>query len=67
MRTDQSPTGAVYDQARKLLFVIVEILNEVVVLSSVDGHRVATIPVSYPSGIDESADGSAIYDWDRSS
>jgi YVTN family beta-propeller protein len=60
-RTDQSPTGMVYDQARKLLFVSVEILNEVVVLSSVDGHLVATIPVNYPAGIDEAADGSAVY------
>ncbi|MFZ0522819.1 MAG: IPT/TIG domain-containing protein [Candidatus Acidiferrales bacterium] len=60
-RTDKSPTGMVYDQARKLLFVSVEILNEVVVLSTVDGHQVASIPVNYPSGIDESADGSAVY------
>jgi len=60
-RTDQGPTGAVYDPARKLLFVSVEVLNEVAVLSSVDGHRVASIPVSYPAGIDESADGTAVY------
>lgn len=60
-RTDQPPTGVVYDQARKLLFASVEILNEVAVLSSVDGHRVATIPVMYPAGIDESADGSSVY------
>jgi YVTN family beta-propeller protein len=60
-RTDQSPTGMVYDQSRKLLFVSVEILNEVVVLSTVDGHEVASIPVSFPAGIDEAADGSAVY------
>ena len=60
-RTDRAPTGMVYDQARKLLFVSVEILDEVVVLSSVDGHRVAAITVPYPSGVDESADGSAVY------
>lgn len=60
-RTDQGPTGVVYDQARKLLFVSVEILNQVAVLSSVDGHRVATIPVQYPAGIDEAVDGSAVY------
>ena len=60
-RTDWDPTGVVYDQARKLLFVSVEVLNQVAVLSSVDGHRVATIPVQYPAGIDESADGSAVY------
>ena len=60
-RTDQGPTGAVYDQARKLLFVSVEVLNQVAVFSSVDGHRVATIPVQYPAGIDESVDGSAVY------
>jgi len=61
VRTDQSPIGMVYDQSRKLLFVSVEILNEVLVLSSVDGHQVASVPVNYPAGIDESADGSAIY------
>ena len=61
VRTDKSPTGMVYDQARKLLFVSIEILNEVVVLSTVDGHHVATIPVGFPAGIDESADGSAVY------
>ncbi len=60
-RTDQGPTGVVYDQARKLLFVSVEVLNQVAVFSSVDGHRVATIPVQYPAGIDESVDGSAVY------
>jgi hypothetical protein len=60
-RTDQGPTGVVYDQARKLLFVSVEVLNQVAVLSSIDGHRVATISVPYPVGIDESVDGSAVY------
>ena len=60
-RTDQGPTGMVYDESRKLVFVSVELLNEVVVLSSVDGHQVASIPVDYPAGIDESADGSAVY------
>lgn len=61
VRTDQSPSGMVYDRARELLFVNVEVLNEVVVLSSVDGHRVASIPVQYPGGIDEAVDGSAVY------
>lgn len=60
-RTDRSPTGIVYDPFRKLLFVSVEILNEVVVLSSVDGRKVASIPVGFPAGIDEAADGSAVY------
>lgn len=60
-RTDQGPTGVVYDQMRKLVFVSVEILNQVAVFSSVDGHRVATIAVQYPAGIDEAADGSAVY------
>ena len=60
-RTDQSPTGMVCDRARKLLFVSVEILDEVVVLSTVDGHQVASIPVGFPAAIDESVDGSAVY------
>jgi DNA-binding beta-propeller fold protein YncE len=60
-RTDWDPTGVVYDEARKLLFVSVEVLNQIAVLSSTDGHRVATIPVQYPAGIDESVDGSAVY------
>ncbi len=61
VRTDHSPTGLVYDQRRKLLFVSVEVSNEVAVFSSIDGHRVASIPVPYPAGIDESTDGSAVY------
>jgi YVTN family beta-propeller protein len=60
LRTDNSPTGAVYDPVRKLVFTTVETLNEVVVLSSTDGHRVAVIPVEQPVGIDESADGSKV-------
>ena len=60
-RTDQDPTGLVYDPFRKLLFVSVEALNEVVVLSSVDGHKVGSIRVNFPAGIDEAADGSAVY------
>lgn len=60
-RTDKAPTGMVYDPFRKLLFVSVEILNEVEVLSSIDGHEVGSIPVNFPSGIDEAADGSAVY------
>jgi hypothetical protein len=60
-RTDKAPTGLVYDPIRKLLFVSVEILNEVEVVSSVDGHQVASIPVNFPAGIDEAADGSAVY------
>lgn len=60
-RTDQGPMGVTYDQARKLIFVSVETLNQVDVFSSLDGRRVATVPVMYPAGIDESADGSAVY------
>ena len=60
-RTDKAPTGMVYDPQRKLLFVSVEILNEVQVFSSVDGHQIASIPVSFPAGIDEAVDGSAVY------
>lgn len=60
-RTDKAPTGLAYDPFRKLLFVSVEILNEVEVVSSVDGHSVASIPVNFPAGIDEAADGSAVY------
>src|SRR5262249_6488212 len=60
-RTDKAPTGMAYDPFRKLLFVSVEILNEVEVVSSVDGHQVASIPVNFPAGIDEAADGSAVF------
>jgi DNA-binding beta-propeller fold protein YncE len=60
-RTDASPTGIAYDHLRKLVFASVEILNEVVVLSAVDGHEVASIPVSFPGAIDVAADGSAVY------
>jgi DNA-binding beta-propeller fold protein YncE len=61
VRTDKAPTGMVYDPVRKLLFVSVEILNEVQVISTTDGHHVASIPVRFPAGIDEAADGSAVY------
>jgi hypothetical protein len=60
VRTDATPKDAVYDASRKLVFVTVQELNEVVVFSSTDGHRVATIPVEFPTGIDESADGSEV-------
>lgn len=60
-RTDGNPTAAVYDATRKLVFTTVETLNEVDVLSSIDGHRMATIPVEFPVDIDEAADGSAVY------
>jgi len=60
-RTDKSPTGMVYDPIRKLVFVSVEILNEVIVISSIDGHEVTSIPVNFPAGIDEAVDGSAVY------
>lgn len=51
----------VYDPLRKLLFVSNEILNQVLVLSSADGHLVASIPVNFPAGIDVAADESAVY------
>ena len=60
-RTDQPPGGMVYDQARKLVFATVPLLNEVVVISSIDGHQVAAIPVQAASAIDESMDGTAVY------
>lgn len=59
--TFNNPQALVYDSRRKLLFVAVETLNEVVVLSSVDGHQVATIPAEFPATIDESADGTAVF------
>jgi hypothetical protein len=61
VRTDRSPTGMVYDPLRKLVFVSVEILNEVLVLSAADGHQVASIPVNFPGGIDVAGDESAVY------
>jgi len=60
VRTDNSPTGAVYDATRKLVFVTVQSLNEVKVLSSIDGHLVATIPTEQPIGIDETVDGTKV-------
>lgn len=68
VRTGDSPEAAVYDQARKLVFVAYGNLNQVVAYSSVDQHVVATIPVPQyqlvnQSGgvIDESADGTRLY------
>lgn len=61
VRTDDDPGGAVYDSARKLVFVTLPDLNEVVVLSSTDQHLIATVPVEQPGAIDESADGSTVF------
>ena len=61
IRTDRDPTGAVYDQARKLVFATVRQLNEVLVYSTIDGTLRATLPLNQPQGIDESADGKTIY------
>jgi DNA-binding beta-propeller fold protein YncE len=55
------PTGGVYDQARKLLFVTVRQLNLVLVYSTVDNSLRATISVDQPQGIDESLDGKKVY------
>ena len=60
LRTDDSPTGAVYDAVRQLVFVTVQGLNQVKVFSSMDGHLVATIPTEQPIGIDETADGTQV-------
>jgi hypothetical protein len=60
-RTNQDVTGAVYDQARKLVFATVLALDEVLVFSSTTGNLQATIPVDRPMGIDESADGKTVY------
>jgi hypothetical protein len=58
--TGSAPTGAVYDAARKLIFVTVQSLNEVNVYSSTSGQRMATIPTEQPIGIDETADGTKV-------
>lgn len=57
---DGASNGAVLDAARNLLFVTVEGANEVLVLSSVDAHQVAKIPVLAPRGIDETPDGTQV-------
>lgn len=61
VRTDDNPTGVVYDAARKLVFASLPNLNEIRVFSSVDSHLVATIPTIHPTSIDESADGSKVF------
>jgi hypothetical protein len=61
IRTDMDPTGAVYDQARKLLFVTVSQLNEVLVYSTLDGSLRAKLSVTAPRGIDESVDGTQVF------
>jgi DNA-binding beta-propeller fold protein YncE len=61
IRTDMDPTGAVYDQARKLLFVTVSQLNEVLVYSTLDGSLRAKLSVTAPRGVDESLDGTEVF------
>jgi WD40 repeat protein len=60
-RTEMGITGAAYDATRKLVFATAWQLNEVLVLSAVDGSLKATIPVTEAFGIDETADGSKVY------
>lgn len=59
-RTDMEPTSAVYDSIRKQVFVGVPQLNEILVYSSVDAHKIAVIPVPVPNGLDISADGTKL-------
>lgn len=59
-RTDMDPTSAVYDSTRKQVFVAVPQLNEVLVYSSADAHKIATIQVPAPNGLDMSADGTKL-------
>lgn len=68
VRTDQAPENVIYDQARRLLFLAIPGLNQVRVLSSIDFHTVANIPVPQfqalnplPATIDEAVDGSKIF------
>jgi len=61
------PTGAVYDPGRKLVYVAVDQLNEVVVFSAVDGHTVATIPVAEANQVDLTADGTQLIVGTRTS
>lgn len=61
VRTDEGVNDIVYDPIRKLVFATVHNLNKVEVFSSQDGHRVATIPVIRPLGIDIDPDGRHIY------
>ncbi len=59
-RTDDDPTGAIYDPAHKQVFTAVNQLNQVVVYSSTDAHTIATLSVPVPRGIDIAADGTEV-------
>ena len=59
--TDQGVTGVAYDATRRNVYACVKALNEVVVFSAADGHKVASIPVQRPDEIDVATDGSAVY------
>ncbi|HLJ76394.1 MAG TPA: IPT/TIG domain-containing protein [Acidobacteriaceae bacterium] len=68
VRFGDAPSDAVYDAARKMVFVSYARLNRVVVYSSIDQHMVATIaaPLYQPlqqgeQTIDESVDGTRVY------
>ncbi|MGH9741357.1 MAG: hypothetical protein ACRD51_03295, partial [Candidatus Acidiferrum sp.] len=61
VRTEDTPAGAVYDAARKLVFTALPNINEIRVFSSVDAHLVATIPAFHPTSIDEAADGTEVF------
>jgi DNA-binding beta-propeller fold protein YncE len=60
VRTDETPSRAVYDSARKQLFVSVPTLNRVDVISTADARRIASISVPRPVGLDLTPDGSQV-------
>jgi DNA-binding beta-propeller fold protein YncE len=66
-RTDMDPTGVAYDPVRKLVYAAVDSLNELVVYSSVDAHKVATIPIPEPNQPALTADGTQLIVGTRNS
>ncbi|HEY1267088.1 MAG TPA: putative Ig domain-containing protein, partial [Candidatus Binatia bacterium] len=61
------PTDIVYDQAHKLVFASITELNQIDVISTVSGSRVASIRVPHPTKFDLSVDNQRLYvapGWD---
>src|SRR5262249_25600486 len=61
VRTDTTPSRAVYDAARKQLFVSVPELNRVDVISTTEARRVASLPVPRPIGVELTPDGTQVF------
>lgn len=61
VRTDDTPAGAVYDAAHKVVYVTEPVLNKVDLISSETYQLLKSISIPAPAGIDITPDGTTVY------